>query len=161
MPATTTIQPGRHTATVIAATVGESKNTRTPGVFIDFQLSDGAEINGTLWLSEKAYERTLNTLREVFAFNDDFATIHDQLDGRPCSVTIVMELDQRDLSKEWPRVKWINPIGGTREIPKVETSILARLTQQARAIARPADAPKPQPKIAPKPAQIESDEVPF
>ena len=157
-----TITPGRHQATVVSAQIGESTEKRTPGVFIDFRLENSADIRGTLWLSDRAYERSLNTLREVFAFNDDFLTIHDQLEGRPCSVVIEFEPDQKDPAKSWPRVKWINPAGGgAREIAPVETSLLGRLTQQARGFARPADAPKPQPKVAPKPAQIESDEVPF
>lgn len=155
----TQITEGRHKATVVAAQVGESNTNKTPGVFIDFQLEGGADIRGTLWLSEKAYERSLNTLREVFAFNDDFATIHDQLEGRPCSVVIEHEADQKDPTKFWPRVKWINAAnGGRKEVAPVETSLLARLSKQAKAVARPADAPAPQPKAAPKPAPAAQEE---
>ena len=171
-----TITEGRHKATVVAATVGESSQNKTPGVFIDFQLEGGADIRGTLWLTDKQftiksgkragqtstpYEETLNTLREVFGFNDDFATIHDQLEGRACSVVIEHEADQKDPTKFWPRVKWINAANaGPKPVAPVDNSLLARLSRQAKAVARPADAPAPQPKAAPKPApaaQAEGD----
>ena len=147
------IQPGRHKATVLTAAVGESSQNKTPGVFIDFQLEEGGTIRGTLWLSEKAYERSLNTLREVFAFNDDFATIQEQLEGRACSVVIELEEDQKEAGKWWPRVKWINAANaGPKPVAPVDNSLLARLSRQAKAVARPAEAPAPQPKTAPKPA---------
>lgn len=158
------IQPGRHKATVIAATVGESSEKKTPGVFIDFQLEEGGTIRGTLWLSDRAYERSLNTLREVFAFNDDFESIGAKLEGRACSVVIEFEEDQKEPGKFWPRVKWINPVGaGPKPVAQVENSLLSRLSKQAKTIARPAEAPAPQPKTKPAPAQVPAidDERPF
>jgi hypothetical protein len=154
---------GRFTATVIKAEVGESTKKGTPGVFFTFKTNEG-EIDGSLWLSAGAYERTLNTLRECFGFNDDFTTLDAQLAGRECSITVEMEPSQ-DGSKEWPRVKWINPI---RQAAKPAAGgLLARLTAQAKGIARPADAPPPNPKGAapkPKPApqhDINDEDVPF
>ena len=161
------IEPGRHKATVLADQVGESSEKKTPGVFIDFQLEEGGTIRGTLWLSDKAYERSLNTLREVFAFNDDFATVGPQLEGRACSVVIELEQDREDPDKHWPRVKWINAVGGPKAVAPVEDSLLARLSRQAKGIARPAEAPAPQAKVAPKPAPAPAkapandEDVPF
>ncbi|HTJ77683.1 MAG TPA: hypothetical protein VL357_01685 [Rariglobus sp.] len=140
------INPGRYTATVSKADVGESTKKGTPGVFFTFKTEDG-EIDGALWLSERAYERTLNTLRECFGFNDDFASLAQQVEGRECSITVEMEADEKDPNKEWPRVKWINPIRAAAK--PVAGGLLAKLTAQARTIAKPAGMPAPQPKAAP------------
>ena len=79
---------GRFTAIAQKAEVGESTKKGTPGVFFTFKTSEG-EIDGSLWLSDRAYERTLNTLRECFGFNDDFASLGAQVEGRECSVNAV------------------------------------------------------------------------
>lgn len=163
-PTMSTIQPGHHKANVLSARVGESSEKKTPGVFIDFQLEEGGTIRSTIWLSERAYERSLNTLREVFAFNDDFATVNEQLEGRACSVVIELEEDQKEAGKFWPRVKWINAAGaGPKAVAPVENALLARLTNKAKGIARPADAPAPQAKATPRPAPapIADEDVPF
>lgn len=150
---------GRYTATVTKAEVGESTKKNTPGVFFSFKSSEG-EIDGTLWLSEKPYERSLNTLRECFGFNDDFASLAVQAEGREVSITVETETD--DKGKDWSRVKWINPIRAAAK--PVAGGMLARLSAQAKAIAKPAGMPAPQlakPKPAPGPALINDGDVPF
>lgn len=150
---------GRYTATVTKAEVGESTKKNTPGVFFAFKTSEG-EIDGTLWLSEKPYERSLNTLRECFGFNDDFATLAAQAEGREVSITVETEID--DKGKDWSRVKWINPIRATAK--PIAGGMLARLSAQAKAIAKPAGMPAPQPakpKPIPAPAAINDGDVPF
>lgn len=142
---------GKFAATVISAEVGESKTKKTPGVFFNFRTSQG-EIEGNAWLSENAYERTLNLLRTCFGFDDDFSTISAQCVGQTVLITIETETDEK--WKEWSRVKWINP-AKTAAAP-ASGGLLASLTARARGIACPADAPK----AAPKPAPAD-DEVPF
>jgi len=135
---------GKYTATVVRAEIAESKTKGTPGVFFTFRTSEG-EIDGTLWLSEKAYERTLNTLRVVFGFNDDFASLAEQVETRECSITVKNELD--DQGKEWPRVQWINALKSANK--PAATGLLAKLTANARKIAKPANTPVPSPVAAP------------
>lgn len=150
---------GRFTALVQKAEVGESTKKGTPGVFFSFKTSEG-EIDGTLWLSEKPYERSLNTLRECFGFNDDFATLATQAEGREVSITVETETD--DKGKDWSRVKWINPIRAAAK--PVAGGMLARLSAQAKAIAKPAGMPAPQPakpKPAPAPAATNDGDSPF
>jgi hypothetical protein len=150
---------GRFTALVQKAEVGESTKKGTPGVFFSFKTSEG-EIDGTLWLSEKTYERSLNTLRECFGFNDDFATLADQAEGREVSITVETETDEK--GKDWSRVKWINAIRSAAK--PVAGGMLARLSAQAKSIAKPAGMPAPQPakpKPAPAPAAINDGDVPF
>ncbi len=132
---------GKYTATVTKAEVAESKTKGTPGVFFTFRTSSG-EIDGTLWLSEKPYERTLETLRKVFGFNDDFETLGTQLEGRKCSITV--ENETNDKGQDWPRVKWINAVGGSASKPAAG-GLLAKPTAQARKIAKPAGMHAPAP----------------
>lgn len=152
---------GKFTATVQKAEVGESTKKGTPGVFFLFQTSEGT-IDGALWLSEKAYERTLNTLRECFGFNDDFASLAAQAEGREVSITVELETDEKDPTKEWPRVKWVNPIRAAAK--PVAGGLLATLSAKAKGIAKPAGMPKPQPRAAapkPAPAPGKDKDVPF
>jgi hypothetical protein len=141
------IQPGKNIlVTVASAEVGESKTKGTPGVFFKFENDEG-QIEGELWLSGGALERSLNTLREAFAFNDDFATFTEQVTGKQC----VIEVEMKEYKgKNYPKVKWINAVRTAAK--PAAGGLLARLSAQAKGIARPADAPKPNPKITPKPA---------
>lgn len=148
---------GRFTATVQSITVGESSKAKTPGVFFVFDTDHGT-IDGALWLTEKAYERTLKTLRECFGFNDNFNEIEWQVKGCKCSITIEDEPDQKDATKSWPRVKWINPVGA--EAAPVASSLLSDLSKRAKLFARPADAPKPKQKPA-QTAPANNEDAPF
>ena len=157
------IQPGKNIlVTVASAEVGESKTKNTPGVFFKFSNDEG-EIEGELWLSENPYERTLNNLRECFGFNDDFATLTEQVTGKQC----VIEVEIREYKgKSYPNVKWINPVRAAAK-PAVG-GLLARLSAQAKGFARSADAPKPNAKITTKPAPaapaaapIDGEDVPY
>jgi hypothetical protein len=164
---------GRFTATVIKAEVGESQKKGTPGVFFQFRTEAG-EIDGSLWLTEKEFRKadgstssplheTLRTLRLCFGFNDDFNTLPAQIEGRECSITVEMEPSQNG-DKEFARVKWINPIRAAAK--PAATGLLARLSAQAKRIAKPADMPAPAPRSAPAPtrapaAPINDEDVPF
>lgn len=160
------IQAGRYLAEVTAATVSESKTKGTPGVFLTFQLDGGGTIDGQLWLSEAAFERAVQTLREAFGFDDNFDTIEGQCVGKRCSITVEMEADQKIPDKFWPRVKWINP---EREAPKaVDGNFLsmlsakaARLTRSAPPAASSGAAPAQRPPAAPRPDPVKKDGDPF
>lgn len=157
-----TIQSGRHEVTVIEAEIGESKNKGTPGVFFRFRDDAGDEIEGTLWLTETVgasgkspFDRTLETMRLAFGFNDDFTKVSQQCVDKRCSITVEDEADNN--GKFWPRVKWINPLRGPSSKP-AGGSLLASLSKKAKAVPKPADMPKTQ---ASKPANESSDQPPF
>lgn len=150
------IQAGRYAAEATAANVGESKTKGTPGVFLTFQIDGGGTIDATLWLSEKAFERSVEVLREVFGFDDNFDTVEGQIVGKRCSITVEMEADKNDSTKFWPRVKWINP---EREAPKpVASDFLAQLSAKAARIVRTTPAPPPKPSA---PAPEKDEDIPF
>lgn len=129
------IQPGRYLGIIKNATIGESTNTKTPGVFLEIKTHEtGDTVEATLWLSEKAIERNVNVLRECIGFDGDFSTIAKQAIGR--EVSIVVEMELADNGKEYPRVKWVNP--PKKERPSAGSDLIARLTAQAKRIPKPA-----------------------
>lgn len=75
-------------------------------VALGFETDDGEGIYGYLYLTDKAADRSIETLETVFDFNLNFETIADQLMGKRCSVTCKEEEYQ---GKQTMRVQWINP----------------------------------------------------
>lgn len=126
------IQLGRQAATVTACSIGESTNKGTPGVFLTFKNDSNETIDSALWLSEKAFERTVKVLRDVFDFDDNFDTIDGQVIDKRCSITVEEEVD--DKGKAWPRVKWINPEKHAHK-PAAD-DFLKQLSAKAARIAR-------------------------
>lgn len=136
---------GRHAVFAKQVQTGQS-DTGTPFVQIQFENDSGEHITGWLYLSEKAFERTVNVLREVFAFDDNFDTIFGQVEGKRCS--IVCESESYN-GKESMKVKWINAEGGAAAKPIANQSdFMKSLTAKAARIAKPA----PKAGVAPRPA---------
>ena len=139
---------GRHTVTASNAQLGES-DKGTPFVQITFTTESADVITGWLYLSEKAIERSVGTLREVFGFNGKLSALAEQIDGKPCSIVVENETGQD--GKERLRVKWVNPVGGSGS-PTVKpmANMATRLAELEAKMARiPASAPK---ASAPRPA---------
>ena len=124
-------EQGRFIATVTGAELGEAK-TGTPYLQINFETDEGS-IAGNVWLSDKAWDRSIEVLHECFAFDDDFTNL-DQLKGKECSITTENESwkDDSGNTKETLRVKWINPKGGSNSLdPSARQSLAARLSAKA------------------------------
>ena len=143
------IEARRYAATIKSATVTETKNGKAQ-VSFDLLLEGETQFTGNKSLEGGAYAYTLNSLRK-FGFNDDWDSIDAQLAGRECSVVIELEPGQNDASKLFPKLAFIDPPRSGVSGKPAEGSLLARLKAQARTIARPADAPPPNPKTAPAP----------
>lgn len=162
MPAITT--PGRYTATITEATLGESQ-TGTPFASLYCTTEDGQHISAYLYLSEKAFDRSLEALQKL-GFDGDFERL-DQLNGAACSLSVEEE--------EWNgetrlKVRYINP-------PRAAApqGLAAMLTARARggmpakpvAATKPAAPSRPVPPRAPPPPPSalpgaeEDDDVPF
>ena len=161
--------PGRYTATVESAELGQSEKG-TPFLALLCKTDQGEELNAYLYLSDAAVERTVKTLREVFAFDNSFESVVQQVTGKPCS--IVVEAEEFE-GKTRMKVKWVNTVGGSAGKPLENAgTLLAQLSAKAKRIpaaapaatrtaapaARPAPSAKPAP--APKPADVD-DDVPF
>jgi hypothetical protein len=147
-------EAGRHAVTVSEMQFGESQ-TGTPFVQLTFEREDKAVITGWLYLSEKAFERTVKVLREVFEFDDNFDTLEGQVVGKRAA--IVTEFEKGDDGKDRLRVKWINPEGaGAPQAKPIanQSTFLKTLSQKAARIAKdaPAAASAARPAQAPRPA---------
>lgn len=148
-------EPGRYMAKVLSAEVGEAQ-TGTPFVRLDLETvlppdeDAGKHISAYLYLSEKAFERTTNVLKEVFDFDGEFADLEKQVVKKECSITVEEEDDQD--GNPQMRVKWVNR---PRRSKPVEDGFLAKLTKKARELGL-----KPRtPSVAPAPD--DDDNPPF
>lgn len=129
-------QEGRFSAIATKAEFGEAQ-TGTPYIRIGFEAEQGT-ITAWLYLSEKAFDRTVKVLREVFGFDDNFDTLAGQVEGKKCS--IVTELETDNQGKDRLRVKWINAEGGAKAPAPIsnQAAFLRDMTRRAKLIARDA-----------------------
>ena len=145
--------PGRYKATVMECNVGISQ-TGTPYVFLFLRTDEKELTDAYLYLSDKAFDRTLKTLQEAFGFDGDFDTISRQLVGKRCSITAEEEEDPEGNLRV--RVRWINP----EAAKPADKAFLAKLSGRARSLllGQPKPAPAAVPSVAPAP---DEDEIPF
>lgn len=128
--------PGRYTATVESAELGQSEKG-TPFLALICKTEQGEELTAYLYLSDAAVERTVKTLREVFGFDNNFETVVAQVTGKECS--IVVEAEEYE-GKTRMKVKWVNAVGGWSGKPLENAeSLLPQLSARAKRI--PAAAP--------------------
>ena len=155
--------PGRYAATIQSAEFGES-GSGTPFLNLSINTEDGAYIGAWLYLSEKALPNTVKTLRDAFSFDGNFETAVEQVTGKPCSITV--EFEQDDKGNERLRVKWINaprttkPISDQSAFLKSLSSKAARIPVSApRAGAAPVKAASP--AASPSASQVAGKRDPF
>lgn len=136
-------KPGTYNATVKEAFVEQTQNGSWR-VALGFETDDGDGIFGYLYLTDKAVDRSIETLEKVFAFDCNFETLAAQLEGKRCSITCAEENYQDRLVM---RVQWINA-----ERKKAGANPLRELTLLAC---------KRRGKPVPAPSKPESEEEPF
>jgi hypothetical protein len=131
---------GRHDVTTKQGSFGESKNG-TPFFELLFADDNGNTINGWLYLSDKAFEASVKTLRETFGFDGNFETLPDQVANKRCSITTEEEEFENKMRL---KVKWINPLRtviplkGGNELLKQLSAKAARIPVESRPKAPPA-----------------------
>lgn len=145
--------PGRYKATVTEARVAEAR-TGTPYLGLTLRTDEREFCDAFLYLSEKAFDRSVMTLVEVFGFDGDFDTVERQLVGKRCSITAEEEEDDRGDTRV--RVKWINP----EQAPPADRAFLARLSERARTLRARAGVKAP-PPAAPAVTGAAEDAIPF
>jgi len=123
-------EEGRFIAKVTAAELGEAQ-TGTPFLQLNFDTEEGST-SGRVWLSDKAFERSIGVLKECFAFDGDFENLKPIV-GQECSITTEFEEYENDAgeTKQTLRVKWINPKGGPKMDPNARKSLAERLSMKA------------------------------
>ena len=124
-------EEGRFIAKVTAADLGEAKKTGTPFMQLGFETEEG-HVSGRLYLSEKAFDRSLKVLQECFGFDGDFENL-DPIVGQECSITTEFEswVNDEGETKQSLRVRWINPKGGPQMEAGARQSLAARLSARA------------------------------
>ena len=122
---------GRFNAKVIDAELGELNNeNQTPYLLLHFETLEGF-IFGRVWLSSKAFDRSLETLKECFEFAGNFEDL-SLLIGRECNITTEYEEYQsQDGLQQTLRVKWINPMGKPKMDEGARESLARKLSAKA------------------------------
>jgi len=123
-------EEGRFPAKVTAAELGEA-STGTPFIQLNFETDEGST-SGRVYLSDKAFDRSLGVLEECFGFDGNFEDLKPIV-GQECSITTELEeYENKDgETKESLRVKWINPKGGPKLDASKRQSLAARLSAKA------------------------------
>jgi hypothetical protein len=116
--------PGTYRAEVTDAALGTAK-TGTDFVLLKLRTDEHEMCDAYLYLSEKAFDRTVKTLHEVFGFDGVFGSLPEQLCGRRCRLEAEEETDEKSMVRV--RVKWINP----EHSPVADASFVARLSARA------------------------------
>ena len=123
-------EEGRFPAKVTAAELGEAQ-TGTPFVQLNFETDEGST-SGRVYLSDRAFDRSLGVLQECFGFDGNFENLKPIV-GQECSITTEFEEYENDAgeTKQTLRVKWINPKGGPKLDASKRQSLAARLSAKA------------------------------
>lgn len=133
------LKPGRYSCIVLAPNngwFGEAGDNATPFIRIPLQVSKGPqrgeEVDYSAWISDKAIERTIKNLREVFQWDGDLVALARQVNtgpfvGRECSITV--EEEEFKPGKFRAVIKWLNgPDGGNMMAIDRALALARRLT---------------------------------
>jgi hypothetical protein len=106
------INPGKYTAIAREWKLGETDNTHTPFIGVQFELLDesvaGVTMNWSGWLSDAAIDRTLESLRACGWRGKDISDLTGIGDRR---VTVTVDNEEYK-GKTFPRIKFVNMLGG-------------------------------------------------
>jgi len=102
------------TATCKFVTLAMSKEKGTLSVKMCFETDAKEVLYHDLWLTEKCFDRTMDTLRGVFGwFNDDVREFYDNHNAlADVEVELAVEEEEYNGKTSW-KVKFVNPVGGS------------------------------------------------
>lgn len=116
------ITAGTKRAKPVSARIIRAKSG-TLGMEVTFEFLEGTQIERLAWvgwLTSAAMENTMRTLVQTLGFNGDESTdatgvlTNKQALNWDQEVDLVVELEKaQDSEKTYPRVKWVNRIGGS------------------------------------------------
>lgn len=131
----------------------------TMGLEVSFVFKQGANeerLNWVGWLSEKALENTMKTLVETLGFNGDETTddqgnlTHPQALAWDHEVKLVIEHETNPANdKTYPRIKWVNKLGGSAYaacVPQTIKNDLGALGFKAAFLAAKQSVPSQRPQ---------------
>ena len=162
------IQAGKYKARGVAGQLAVAK-TGTEMVQVIVRISEGEYVGEELrwdgFLTEKTDQRTLESLRHL-GWKGDMLNELDGITENEVQIVVEHEVNE-ETGKSYPRVQWINKLGGARlkEESKMSESAAKALAQRfaskARGVAKSA-APARAPAAAQGNGPVVADEdVPF
>lgn len=115
------VQPGKYEASPADWGSAETKSGK-PYVYAYFNV-DGGSVKWTGYLTPAAIEKTMEQL--TFMGCRDFVAIADGVMGgaldpnKKVKITVDHEVDDKDASKKYAKVKWVNPLGTTKDAASI------------------------------------------
>jgi hypothetical protein len=156
------ITAGKYVAKAMEGAFGKIGANATPCVGVRFEFERAPGIKENIWhvmyLTDKAIEYTMDTLAGTLGYNEnkdlikkpDGNMMFDRsfLTDKEVEIVIEMEPDHKDPNKIYPRIKWVNELGGGSRFAGLSvTEVFGSINLKAAAAA--ARARKGQPKAAP------------
>lgn len=136
------IPEGKYKAKGVEGQLTESKNKGTPGVQVILTITEDGEHAGDHlrwdgWLTDATAQRTLESLRYLGWETDDLGDLAGITTNE---VQIVVEHEwNEEKQKSYPRVKWINRLGGGAKLndeAKLDGVAAKALSQRFAEMAR-------------------------
>lgn len=126
---------------VLFAQIGESSQRGTPFVAVNFRIIDGDWSGETIpWighLTDKTAQRTIESLRYCGFVGDDLAGVETQRLSQIVELEIKHEPSQKDPSKTFPRVRWVNrPSSGAVLKGRMDPSARRRIADELKALVK-------------------------
>ncbi|HEY5811241.1 MAG TPA: hypothetical protein VIT91_15915 [Chthoniobacterales bacterium] len=123
---------------------GESSQKQTPfiripAIVVDNNDQKGREIVWNGWLSDKTFDRTIESLTKAFPdWDGNLETLENEsfsFEGYNCEIVVESELYE---GKARCQAKWLNPVGGGGKAMDKEkvSSLVSKLGRQAMAVAK-------------------------
>ncbi len=169
---------GTYVARAVEGQLGHSKQG-TERVAVRFEIVEPADVAGQSiiwdgWLTEKAFDRTVESLRAAGLTGDDLATL-DGLGSQNVELVLAEEEYQGEVRT---KVKWVNRLGGGPGRLTVGAmdadaakSFAARMRSRVAGVGKPAGAPAAPPARAkapartaapaPAPLPVADEDIPF
>lgn len=143
-----------------------SKDKGTPYICLPLEVigkdvDAGKTIAWNGWLSDKAFDRTIDTLIEVFGFDGDMARFHDGgqgLEGMKCQ--IVTEFQEYN-GKKYTKVKYLNKAGYVHEVSKLDADEAKKIITQFSGRAKKRALAAKSNTQSPATPKDEDDDIPF
>lgn len=142
------IKDGRYKAKARQAVLAKA-GTGTPEVAVEFILADPSlEGQGITWhgfLTDKTFDRTVESLRHCGWKGDDLSIL-EGVDAN--EVELVIENEANDEGDSYPRVRWVNRLGGGLAVkdpmkPDEAKAFAAKMKGRIRALDVKAGEKKP------------------
>jgi hypothetical protein len=132
---------GKYTARGVEAALCASKDKGTPSVQVVVEITEGPDAGHRLrwdgWLTDLTAQRTMESLRYL-GWTGTLLTDLAGIDANLVQIVVEHEANEKD-GKSYPRVQWINKLGGGAKIhddAKMGDAAAKQLAQRFQALAR-------------------------